>query len=940
MENEEQNSAAYKKPPLGELLLNDPQQLTKLLTSLGVMLFEYMPPNDEFVIYNSRLEVHRQCRGYLASLASNPRINDADKPKITAILRGQSSEPAEVCIRGENGGQAYYAVSVVQKLASGGESFSVVGTIKDVTSEKTHELTLREQANCDPLTGLCNRVYGAKTVNEYLYGKGPFVSCGMLVIDIDYFKEINDRYGHLFGDTVLSAFAKLLQGEFDADDVVIRAGGDEFAVFIREISHTDLIRKVSNMLENVRALSFEQNDCKVTCSVGVCFLPENTFGYTYQQLFGDADWALYRAKNLGRDRYEFCDDLQRYESVKQASDAHHAPEAAEIDERYLHNDVVSTAFEIFEKAPNFDSAIHLLLKVAGIRLQLDRITVIRTDTGERRTDRSYIWTAPGVPEVLSTYATFTQDDFLTLFRSYDSYGTTVLHYDDMDMYSEGAQALLMQGGAKTVVYAAMYCDGHYSGAVSFVTCDSKRHWSQSQRCQLGELTKIISAHMARSQVINYKCDLSYRVPDFDSLTGLMSFTRFREEAERMIVGNRDEKFVLIYSDFENFKFFNRRYGYRHGDHLLKRYAAFVAKNMLADGSACFARVVSDQFVLLMQGSCSSGLEREINELNHKFEEKYSRRYNEAMVRLRCGVYCVEPDCPSASVAIDAANYARLRVKPGTGNSVRMYSPELERAQTIENELLEGMSNAFKNNEFEIYLQPKYNLRRREIVGAEALVRWRRPDGSLLLPNEFVPVYERAGRILDLNYYVFEQVAQFLAKNDRLGRRQLPISINATILSTANANDNTGTVQHYLDILRKYGVDPSLTEVELPEMAAVAEHDEAVALLEQFRNVDFLTTLDGFGAGHSILNAVLNIPVDTVKIDRTFLTCCEQSEKGVYLFKQMVGLIKGLGYNALCEGIETESELELLLDAGCEMGQGFLFSRPLPIPEYEKLVYGE
>lgn len=280
----------------------------------------------------------------------------------------------------------------------------------------------------------------------------------------------------------------------------------------------------------------------MTCSLGVCYLPENVSGYTYDQLFSNADWALYQAKANGRNRYVFCDTLQRFEIVQKEGNISHP----EIDARYLQNDIVATAFEIFEKMNSFDAAIELLLEVIGVRYQLDRITIIRTDIKAKTTGRQYQWTSARAPEVLQKPGSFTKEDFLTLFHSYDEYGTTVLQYDNLEMYSEDAANLLMQGEAKTVLYAAMYCEGQYTGAISYVVCENKRYWSKDDRSRFGELTKIISAHLAKNQAMNACQRGLLSFPNYDPLTGLISFDRFREEVERMIVGGYATSHVVVY----------------------------------------------------------------------------------------------------------------------------------------------------------------------------------------------------------------------------------------------------------------------------------------------------------------------------------------------------------------------------------------------------------
>ena len=173
---------------------------------------------------------------------------------------------------------------------------------KDITREKDREALLEQQAMKDSLTSLYNHFFGKELINEYLKNKDPYATCGMMVLDVDYFKHANDIYGHLFGDQVLVELAHLLVQMFDEKDVIMRAGGDEFVIFLKDISHATLVKKGMQLVKAVRDLHFEGKDYAITCSVGICFLKENMSGYTYNQLFENADWALYRAKENGRNR--------------------------------------------------------------------------------------------------------------------------------------------------------------------------------------------------------------------------------------------------------------------------------------------------------------------------------------------------------------------------------------------------------------------------------------------------------------------------------------------------------------------------------------------------------------------------------------------------------------------------------------------------------------
>lgn len=394
------------------------------------------------------------------------------------------------------------------------------------------------------------------------------------------------------------------------------------------------------------------------------FLSENVSGYNYDQIFNNADWALYRAKEYGRNQYVFCDHLHRYEMVDQQKN--------EINEAYFDRHMTSIAFEIFEKTNSFDNALSLLFDILAVRYQLDRITIIQTNIKDQKVNKYYQWKGDNIPEALPVKKSFTKEDFLTLFHSYDDNGITVLQDDDMDMYSSDAKELLMQGEAKTVVYAAMYCEGQYTGAISYVVCYKKRHWNERALYELGELTKIISVHLAKHLAIQ-SSHYMITTPGLDRLTGLLAFSKFREEVERFIVGGFVKSHVMIYSDFENFKYINQKYGYGLGDQLLKEFSHFLMERLQDDKDVFASRVVADQFILFMPYDDIEHASQIVHSINQEFIQQTAHSYPGMSLRIRSGIYHVTPECLSASQAIDAANYARRETNYDSELSATLYN---------------------------------------------------------------------------------------------------------------------------------------------------------------------------------------------------------------------------------------------------------------------------
>ena len=323
------------------------QALMRLLGHRQTYLFEYFTVQDTMVIHNKDMTVWRKIEHYLGGDQSirQGQLRPEDSWQIRELLTGSLHGPMELRGIRTQGEETVYEVDAVPSEDEAAGTI-YLGYIRDITLEKAKEKSLRQQAQRDSLTLLYNNMTGKALIDQYLREKDPYASCGLLVIDVDFFKNVNDRYGHLFGDKVLQELAHLLQTLFSKKDILVRAGGDEFLVFLKDVDHATLLNKTRQLSESVRKIPFSENDYCLTCSIGACFLPENVSGYLYSQLFENADWALYQAKENGRNQYVFCDDLRRYtESTPHV--AHLDADGPELDTRYLHNDLISTAFEIF-----------------------------------------------------------------------------------------------------------------------------------------------------------------------------------------------------------------------------------------------------------------------------------------------------------------------------------------------------------------------------------------------------------------------------------------------------------------------------------------------------------------------------------------------------------------------------------------------------------------
>ena len=662
---------------MDEKIINEKfHKYEKMLSKSNISVYEYYPATDTAVKLDASLNVVRKISPYMNEINSERWLDLQEQSRYVQFLRGMSNGNIEIQYADDDGNMTLKSIRKLYMVdETTGEEYLLI-TKKDVTKQKNTERKYREQAQRDSMTKLYNRVSGREIVESYLDRKNPYESCGMLVMDVDYFKGVNDSYGHLFGDKVLIKISQLLMDHFDKKAVVSRVGGDEFVVFFYDIDNNQLVSRIGGFFDDIKTLTFEENDYIPTCSIGVCFVPKNASNCSYDQIFQNADWALYQAKKRGRNRYVFCDNMHRYnEEIMEAGQKEAAKQ--QLDARYFQNDILATAFEVFEKHRYFDDAIKQLLQIIGIRFQLDRISVVDIDIRNNIASCSYQWRANGVKAALEKPQCYKREDFQKFFSKYNAFNALVINDENVNEYSVEGQRLVMQNNTRTVLHIARYDEGRYAGTVAFVTCNKNRFWSLDKMHELSEVVKLFSVYRRKSLGVNkYDCGCGW-YNDYDDLTGLISFARFKEDVEHIIVSGTRQNSVIVYSDIENFSEYNRKYGFEQGDRLLKEFAQYIIGTMQKVENTYFARIVSDQFVLFMPYDISvNDIEYKVQRINDSFTRTYMGDDDGIKINIRTGIYKVTGACSGVSAAIDAANSARKHIKPSDELKVVIYNESM------------------------------------------------------------------------------------------------------------------------------------------------------------------------------------------------------------------------------------------------------------------------
>lgn len=419
-------------------------------------------------------------------------------------------------------------------------------------------------------------------------------------------------------------------------------------------------------------------------------------------------------------------------------------------------------------------------------------------------------------------------------------------------------------------------------------------------------------------------NLIYRV-SYDDLTGIYNKAAFYQKAQELIHANPQETFEILRVNVERFKVINDLFGEEMGDRLLKYIARFFEQIKIP--RCVYGRVHSDNFVLCFPVG-NDNRQKLIAEMQAKLAG-FSLDYK---IILCFGVYRVMEKNLPVSVMCDRANLALNKAK---GNYLMVcgeYDEKMRQSIVLEQAIINEMNDALINEEFVLYLQPKYDLITEKIVGSEALVRWNHPGRGLVSPAEFIPIFERNGFILKLDQYVWESACKLIRKWLDEGINPLPISVNVSRIDLYSAN----LCGILTELIKKYDIPSSLLELELTESAYTENPQQIIKITKKLQDAGFVILMDDFGSGYSSLNMLKDVSVDILKIDLHFLDNNDESGRGGNILNSIVRMAKWLKMPVIAEGVETQQQVEFLRTIGCTRVQGYYYSRPIPVDDYELL----
>jgi diguanylate cyclase (GGDEF)-like protein len=432
----------------------------------------------------------------------------------------------------------------------------------------------------------------------------------------------------------------------------------------------------------------------------------------------------------------------------------------------------------------------------------------------------------------------------------------------------------------------------------------------------------------------------------DSLTGLPNRMMFRDYLNRATAEARRnmDELAILFLDLDNFKRINDTLGHQAGDKLLAAFADrlsgclresdIVSHASLHDATNVVARLAGDEFIILLpRVNGPSDAEKVARRILESLAEKFVIEQQEMLVTSSIGIALFPGDGDNASDLMKNADIAMYSAKKLGRNNYQYYSRKLNEAAVHKLEIESRLRRAVEKGELELYYQPQVDLATGNICGAESLLRWRDPELGAISPEVFVPIAEEYGLIVPISEWVIVQACRQASKWQATCPNPITMSINVSAVHF-NGRELESLVSR---TLKHTGLDPASIELELTETGILHDPDLAIKTMAAFRDMGVRLSLDDFGTGYSSLSYVMNLPIDKLKIDRSFILNMEEDKRGAAIVSAIIAMAHSLGLSVIAEGVEKESHLQLLRTMHCDIVQGYYISRPLPADRFARFM---
>lgn len=434
------------------------------------------------------------------------------------------------------------------------------------------------------------------------------------------------------------------------------------------------------------------------------------------------------------------------------------------------------------------------------------------------------------------------------------------------------------------------------------------------------------------ELVNKNKEIEFHA-NYDFLTGLPNLRLFSETFQKRIeaASKHDSSIAVLFIDLDRFKWINDTYGHSVGDYFLKETSKRITHTLKANELG--SRIGGDEFILLLLGYSQETIAEKAEQISTLLSQPLLYEGQEISVTPSIGISLFPENGDSVEILVKHADIAMYRAKEQGRNNYQFYAYEMEDAIVRRAVLENGIRKALERNEFILYYQPQIDLETKKIVGLEALVRWIHPEHGLISPVEFIPIAEETGLIVPIGEWILQTACEQAKLWQVQGFPKLRISVNLSARQVQQKN----LVEKISSILQTSELEPELLELEITESIAMYNEEYVINKLLSLKKIGIKIAIDDFGTGYSSLNYLNKFPIDTLKIDRSFVNQIKNTTDNQEIITTIIVMARNLKLKVIAEGVETVEQLRFLEEQQCNEVQGFYFSKPLTVEGIQDLL---
>lgn len=586
---------------------------------------------------------------------------------------------------------------------------------------------------------------------------------------------------------------------------------------------------------------------------------------------------------------------------------------------------ISYAIKCLTESQNLESALDVLLEEAGHKFHLDNV-ILSEFIGNGLAKVTNRWTSDengfdGQNEITNI------DDWDGFLGGFDETGVLFVPDVSQSDFSKRDMAFFEKYNIQSFLNVLLYGN---EKPIAYITYN--KHIKGDNR-HADDVRTLLYLSNVLATYVNHRIakrnDRS-KIEELsvDELTGLYNYAAFQRKVRKRLKNREKHKvYAIVAMDISYFSSLNENFGYEEGDRVLRDMARMLKANIEYAQVVC--RSTADRFLMLEVADSKEKIEENLVQASDRFTKYLKRQYPLIGLRTTSGIRYVEEEAESIRRLIDEANHARKSIKHSFTDYYSVFTAEMHARRESILHIVGSVQAAIDGGYIEAFLQPKFSISQQSVIGAEALVRWKNPDGTYKFPDEFIPVLEDSGLIVDLDLCVYKQVLQLLNRWKKEGRKLIPISVNLSRVDF----EVTDFSRIIIEMAEKYGISPKYIEIEVTESCLSSNVNNMYRQLDEFRQAGFKVDMDDFGTGQSSLNMLMSAPVDVIKVDKSFLNHSHTEQEKEYI-RQICNLINIANKEGIFEGVETEEQLSLLSNCGCDAAQGYYYSKPITIQQFE------